>query len=54
MTDVLITGASDGIGLAVARLLAADDGARVTLVARSELKLQEAVRGRPTVPGERP
>jgi uncharacterized protein len=47
MTDVLITGASDGIGLAVARLLAADDGARVTLVARSELKLQEAVRSLP-------
>jgi short-subunit dehydrogenase len=44
MTDILIAGASDGIGLAVARLLTANDGPKVTLVARSEAKLQEAVR----------
>jgi short-subunit dehydrogenase len=39
----LITGASDGIGLAVAKLLAAEGETRVTLVARSEDKLREAV-----------
>jgi uncharacterized protein len=43
VTDVLITGASDGIGLAVAKLLAAEGETRVTLVARSEDKLREAV-----------
>jgi uncharacterized protein len=41
--DILITGGSDGIGLAVARLLAAPGDTRVTLVARSEAKLREAV-----------
>jgi uncharacterized protein len=41
--DVLITGGSDGIGLAVAKLLAAPGDTRVTLVARSEAKLREAV-----------
>ena len=44
MTDILITGASDGFGLAVARLLAVNDGPKITLVARREAKLQEAVR----------
>jgi uncharacterized protein len=43
MTDVLITGGSDGIGLAVAKLLAAAGDTRVTLVARNEDKLREAV-----------
>ena len=43
MPDVLITGGSDGIGLAVAKLLAAEGETRVTLVARSEAKLREAV-----------
>lgn len=43
MPDILITGGSDGIGLAVAKLLAAPGDARVTLVARSEAKLREAV-----------
>jgi short-subunit dehydrogenase len=43
MTNVLITGGSEGIGLAVARLLAAESGTRVTLVARDERKLKEAV-----------
>jgi uncharacterized protein len=41
--DILITGGSDGIGLAVAKLLAAPGDTRVTLVARSEAKLGEAV-----------
>jgi NAD(P)-dependent dehydrogenase (short-subunit alcohol dehydrogenase family) len=41
--DILITGGSDGIGLAVARLLAAEGDTRVTLLARSEVKLREAV-----------
>ena len=41
--DVLITGGSDGIGLAVARLLAAEQGTRVTLVARDAAKLRNAV-----------
>ena len=43
MPDILITGGSDGIGLAVAKLLAAPGDARVTLVARSESKLRDAV-----------
>jgi short-subunit dehydrogenase len=43
MTNVLITGGSEGIGLAVARLLAAESGSRITLVARNEKKLKEAV-----------
>jgi uncharacterized protein len=42
VTDILITGGSDGIGLASAKLRAADD-ARVTLVARHEAKLRDAV-----------
>jgi short-subunit dehydrogenase len=41
--DVLITGGSDGIGLALAKVLAAAGDTRVTLVARSEAKLEEAV-----------
>jgi short-subunit dehydrogenase len=41
--DILITGGSDGIGLAVARLLTAEGDTRVTLVARNEAKLEEAV-----------
>jgi NAD(P)-dependent dehydrogenase (short-subunit alcohol dehydrogenase family) len=41
--DILLTGGSDGIGLAVAKLLAAPGDTRVTLVARSESKLREAV-----------
>jgi short-subunit dehydrogenase len=50
MKNILITGGSDGIGLAVARLLAAEgrtDAARVTLVARNEEKLKEAVASLP-------
>lgn len=47
--DVLITGGSDGIGLAVARLLAAEKGTRVTLVARDAAKLRDAVA---VLPGE--
>lgn len=43
MRHVLITGGSDGIGLAVARLLAAAKDTRVTLVARNEANLREAV-----------
>jgi uncharacterized protein len=41
--NILITGGSDGLGLAVAKLLAAEGDTRVTLVARSEAKLREAV-----------
>jgi len=41
MRNVLITGGSDGIGLAVARRLAAETDTRVTLVARNEAKLRE-------------
>jgi NAD(P)-dependent dehydrogenase (short-subunit alcohol dehydrogenase family) len=41
--DILITGGSDGIGLAVAKLLGAERDTRVTVVARSEAKLREAV-----------
>jgi short-subunit dehydrogenase len=47
--DVLITGGSDGIGLAVARLLAAEQGTRLTLVARDAAKLRDAVA---TLPGD--
>ena len=47
--DVLITGGSDGIGLAVAKLLAAEEGTRVTLVARDAAKLRDAVA---TLPGD--
>jgi uncharacterized protein len=43
VSDILITGGSDGIGLAVAKLLAAPHDARVTLVARSEPNLREAI-----------
>ena len=43
MPDILITGGSDGIGLAVAKLLAAEGDTRVTLVARNEARLREAV-----------
>jgi NAD(P)-dependent dehydrogenase (short-subunit alcohol dehydrogenase family) len=41
--DILITVGSDGIGLAVAKLLAAEGDTRVTLVARSDGKVREAV-----------
>jgi short-subunit dehydrogenase len=41
--EILITGGSDGIGLAVAKVLAAQGETQVTLVARSEAKLEEAV-----------
>jgi len=41
MRNVLITGGSEGIGLAVARRLAAEKDTRVTLVARNEAKLRE-------------
>jgi NAD(P)-dependent dehydrogenase (short-subunit alcohol dehydrogenase family) len=41
--DILITGGSDGIGLTLAKLLAAEGDTRVTLVARNEAKLREAV-----------
>jgi hypothetical protein len=44
MRNVLITGGSEGIGLAVARLLAAEKDTRVTLVARNEAKLRETGR----------
>src|SRR5262245_65812577 len=47
MKEVLITGGSDGIGLATARLLAAEGDTRVTLVARGESALQAAVRRLP-------
>jgi uncharacterized protein len=47
--DILITGGSDGIGLAAAKVLAAPGDTRVTLVARSEAKLEEAVA---QLPGE--
>ena len=47
--EVLITGGSDGIGLAVARLLGADESTRVTLVARDVARLRDAVA---SVPGQ--
>ena len=47
MTNILITGGSEGIGLAVARLLAAQSGTRITLVARNEQKLKQAVAALP-------
>jgi short-subunit dehydrogenase len=43
MTDILVTGGSDGIGFAAAKLLAAQVDTRVTLVARNETSLQQAV-----------
>lgn len=46
MKKILITGSSEGIGLATARLLAAE-GAQLTLVARNPAKLQAAVRSLP-------
>jgi len=46
MKKILITGGSDGIGLATARLLAAE-GAALTLVARNPEKLQDALRSLP-------
>jgi short-subunit dehydrogenase len=46
MTNVLITGASAGIGLALARQLAHENYS-LTLVARSEPKLQEIVKSLP-------
>lgn len=41
MKKILITGASDGIGLEIAKILA-DQGHRITLLARSNDKLQRA------------
>ena len=49
MSHILITGGSDGIGLTGARLVAADNAARVTLVARNEGKLKEAVASLPGI-----
>jgi short-subunit dehydrogenase len=43
MTDILITGGSDGIGFAVAKILAARAGTRLTLVARNQASLRQAV-----------
>jgi uncharacterized protein len=48
VTDILITGGSDGIGLASAKLLATN-GTRLTLVARHEATLRDAVA---LLPGE--
>jgi uncharacterized protein len=48
VTDILITGGSDGIGLASAKLLATN-GTRLTLVARREASLRDAVA---LLPGE--
>jgi NAD(P)-dependent dehydrogenase (short-subunit alcohol dehydrogenase family) len=41
--DILIIGGSDGTGLAVAKLLAAEGGTHATLVARNEATLGEAI-----------
>jgi NAD(P)-dependent dehydrogenase (short-subunit alcohol dehydrogenase family) len=41
--DILINRGRDGIGLAVAKLLAATGNARATLVARCEARLRKAV-----------
>jgi NAD(P)-dependent dehydrogenase (short-subunit alcohol dehydrogenase family) len=41
--EIVITGGSDGIGLAVAKLLAAEGDTRVTHLARNEAKHGEAV-----------
>jgi uncharacterized protein len=46
-TRVLITGGSDGLGLAAARELADSDTTSVTLVARNEEKLKEAIASLP-------
>jgi dienelactone hydrolase len=43
MKNILITGGSEGVGLAVAQLFAAELGTRVTLVPRNEQKLKGAV-----------
>jgi NAD(P)-dependent dehydrogenase (short-subunit alcohol dehydrogenase family) len=48
----LITGASRGLGLALARSLALDHGVRVALVARQQLALEQAVREIQTAGGE--
>jgi 3-dehydrosphinganine reductase len=50
MKKILITGGSDGISLATARLLAAE-GAQLTLVARNANKLQAAIHPPPVRPG---
>ena len=47
--ELMITGGSDGIGLAVAKQLAAEEGTRLTLVARDGAKLRDAIA---TLPGE--
>jgi len=49
MKNALITGGSEGIGLAVGQLLAAETGTHVTVVARNEEKLKAAVA---TLPGQ--
>jgi short-subunit dehydrogenase len=49
MTKILITGASEGIGLAVAKQLAAAKDNELTLVARNEEKLRQVLR---QLPGE--
>ena len=49
MTKILITGASEGIGLAVAKQLAAAKDNQLTLVARNEEKLRQVLR---QIPGE--
>ena len=43
----IVTGASRGIGLAIARRLAAEEGMRVLLVARSAPALEEAAASLP-------
>src|SRR5260221_10820094 len=43
MKKILITGASDGIGLEVARMLADNNENEITLVARSKDKLEKAL-----------
>jgi short-subunit dehydrogenase involved in D-alanine esterification of teichoic acids len=43
LLGILVTGGSDGVGLPVAKLLAAEGDTRVTLVERSETKPGKAV-----------
>ena len=46
MESALVTGASGGIGLAITRLLA-DEGVKLTLVARNEARLKEIIASLP-------